>query len=155
MTPRHLIACLGCVALTGCGSSGKGGGLDQDRLQGTWRVERVEIGGKVQDDDTMAGLTYTFEGAKLVVEVGGTRHEGTVALDTSHTPHTIDLKPTAGNQTDQPIQGVYAFESNNNAPRSRRFRSGQHYKTGNCTVKISKMMNIENSTTLGLFPPDD
>ncbi len=114
MTPRHLLAFLGCALVTGCSCSGKGSPPDQDRLQGTWRAERVEIGGKVQDDEALQGVTYTVEGDKLTVEVGGTRHEGTFAIDAGRMPHHIDLKPTAGNKSDQAMQGIYAFESGNN-----------------------------------------
>jgi uncharacterized protein (TIGR03067 family) len=114
MTPRYLLAFLGCALVTGCSCSTKSTAQDQDRLQGTWRAERVEMAGKVQDDEAMQGLTYTFEGDKLTVEVGGTRHEGNFVLDTGRSPHHIDLKPTAANKTDQPMQGLYEFDSGNN-----------------------------------------
>jgi uncharacterized protein (TIGR03067 family) len=114
MTPRHLLPFLGCVVfVTGCGCSVSPAG-DRERLQGAWRAERVEIGGKIQDDEAMRSLSYAFDGDKLIVEVGGSRHEGTFSLDASRMPHQIDLKPAAGNKTDQAMQGIYSFESGNN-----------------------------------------
>jgi uncharacterized protein (TIGR03067 family) len=117
MTTRHLPAFLGCVLLAGPGcsdSSGRGGAADQDNLRGTWRVERVEVGSKVSEDEDLRNLTLTFEGETVVTEVGGVRHEGTFTLDASRTPHHIDFKPAPGNTTDKKLHGLYAFESDNN-----------------------------------------
>jgi uncharacterized protein (TIGR03067 family) len=62
----------------------------------------------------MKGLTFIFDGDKLVTEVNGERHEGTFTIGSGRMPRHIDLKPAAGNTADKPLQGVYWFESRNN-----------------------------------------
>jgi uncharacterized protein (TIGR03067 family) len=115
MNPRELLSFLGCVLLAGCASnSGKGGGADQDSIQGTWLAERVELNGKVSDDANLQGLTLIFDGDKVITEVGGSRHEGTFTLDASRGPRQLEIKPAAGNSSDKPLFGVYALESSNN-----------------------------------------
>ena len=114
MTTRRLLTFLGCVLLTGCSGSNKGGGADQENLQGSWRTERIELGAKVSDDESLRSMTLSFEGDKVVTEVGGVRHEGTFTLDNSRQPRHIDLKPASGNSSDKAMQGIYAFESDNN-----------------------------------------
>jgi uncharacterized protein (TIGR03067 family) len=116
MTTRHLPALLGCVLLAGagCGRPSQSSGPDRDNLQGSWQAERVELGGKVSADESMRGLTLSFDGDKVVTEVGGVRHEGTFSLDASRMPRQIDFKPTDGNKTDKELHGVYVFESDNN-----------------------------------------
>ncbi len=88
--------------------------MDQENIQGTWRAERVEIGGKVSNDESLRGLTLTFDGDKVITQIGEVRHEGTFTLDSFRMPHYIDVKPAPGNTTDKAMQGVYAFESDNN-----------------------------------------
>jgi uncharacterized protein (TIGR03067 family) len=127
MITRHLPAFLACVLLAGCSSSSaRNGGADQDGIQGTWRTERVEIGGKVSDDETFRNLTLTFSGDNAFTEVGGVRHEGTFTLDAFRVPRHIDLKPAAGNTTDKAMQGVYSFEG----PNSLRVCFGQKSRPG-------------------------
>ena len=107
MTTRHLPALLGCVLFVGagCARPPQGGGPDHDNLQGAWQAERVELGGKVSTDDGMHGMTISFDGDKVVTEVGGVRHEGTFTLDSSRMPRHIDFKPAAGNSTDPGATG--------------------------------------------------
>src|SRR5262245_6203424 len=103
---RNLLLLLGCVFLTaaGCASS-KGGGEDQKKFQGTWRVELAEYGGKTSDDPELLGATMTFDDYKIAITVGDTKHEGTFSLDTAKQPRHLDLKPAAGS-SNKPLYAI-------------------------------------------------
>jgi uncharacterized protein (TIGR03067 family) len=108
---RYLLLLLGglCLFAIGCGSS-NGGGADQKKIQGTWHVELSKLGGKVSEDSDLLGATITFENDKIVITVGDTKHEGNFTMDSSHSPHRLDVKPAAGN-SNKPMSAIYSFES--------------------------------------------
>lgn len=79
------------------------------KFQGTWRVEAWDTGGKAADDlkDREA-----FFGANVFVfrRAGKPVQAGTVQLDTSKTPHTINLSVREGEGRDEVMLGVYELD---------------------------------------------
>jgi uncharacterized protein (TIGR03067 family) len=107
-----LLPLVGCLLLsTGCASN-RGGGEDQKRIQGNWRVELVETGGKASDDPELLGTTISFDEYKIVITVGDTTHEGTFTMDAFKMPRHLDLKPVSGS-SDKPMYAIYSFETDN------------------------------------------
>src|SRR5579864_9315814 len=61
---------------------------DHERLQGTWRVVSVELGGEKWDATTSP--TYTFRGDRIIVDWPKRLNEGTFELNTKKDPKWID-----------------------------------------------------------------
>ncbi len=82
-----------CVLILGVGI----GADDKDPkpLAGTWAIHAATLGGRDHLDD-YKGMTLKVEGDKYVVGFGMVQDEGTLTVDTSKDPKTIDLKTKPG-----------------------------------------------------------
>jgi uncharacterized protein (TIGR03067 family) len=77
---------------------GKDKGLDA--LKGTWTAKTLERGGQAVPDDDLKELQMQliFDGDKYTERIRGkVNEEGTIKIDTSKKPHTIDLMIRTGN----------------------------------------------------------
>jgi uncharacterized protein (TIGR03067 family) len=79
------------------------------RFQGTWRVEEWDTGGKPADD---LKTREAFFGANVFVfrRTGKPVQAGTVQLDGSKTPNTINLSVREGEGRDEVLLGIYELE---------------------------------------------
>lgn len=77
-----------------------------DAIRGTWTVATAEQDGRA--DDSMKNATVTITGDQFTTKVGATplRH-GTVAIDPTKQPKTIDLVYSDGPQKGKSSLGIY------------------------------------------------
>jgi uncharacterized protein (TIGR03067 family) len=79
-------------------------------FQGTWKVVKAVVGGKVQDG---VKLQFTFSGAKADYVEGdpatGKKGTGSIKIDATKTPREIDLFAEKGEKS----PGIYKFEDKN------------------------------------------
>jgi uncharacterized protein (TIGR03067 family) len=95
------------LALTASAQDKKDVPKDLVPFQGTWKVVRVESGGKPVEKDP-EGVRFKFEGDKLTVtETRKKKDESmTVSVDPKQDPAAIDINdPRAGK-----IPGIYKFD---------------------------------------------
>jgi uncharacterized protein (TIGR03067 family) len=78
------------------------------KLQGTWTLESVEVGGKEQPAADFKGMTVIFEGDKFTVKAGDDVIQvGTDKLDPSKSPKTVDFTVTEGLSKGAVMLGIY------------------------------------------------
>src|SRR5262249_20059014 len=69
---------------------------EMDNLQGTWRLVSGEFSGKPLAGDDLQGAEFTIKGDKYTFKQGEMTEEGTIKLDPSKKPPTIDLAINSG-----------------------------------------------------------
>ena len=98
---------------------GEDGKADLDRLQGSWEVTALEMGGKATAAKELPGkVTVTFTGEKMVLDgplaapVGETPVPPafTVKLDPSRNPKAIDTVALTGRFKGKTQPGIYRLE---------------------------------------------
>jgi uncharacterized protein (TIGR03067 family) len=78
---------------------------DQEKIQGTWKVEAGEIGG-VKNPDRLLKIQLVFSGEKIVSKSGDDEKEkGTFQLDATPKFKTIDVRTD-----DQLVHGIYKLD---------------------------------------------
>ena len=90
-----------------------GGGDDLKRMQGTWAVRISETDGQpASEEDQKLKLTIHIEGDAFKVYHDGTTllSAGTLKLDASRTPRTIDTTLTGGPFKGTIQRGIYEFK---------------------------------------------
>jgi uncharacterized protein (TIGR03067 family) len=107
-----LVMTVGCfgLLLTATAQEEKGKSKGLEELRGVWNAESLEIGGKKLGDDDLKQLKMqlVFTGDKYAERLGGkVNEEGTVKVDTSKKPATIDLNILTGNDKDKLQIGIY------------------------------------------------
>jgi uncharacterized protein (TIGR03067 family) len=84
---------------------------DKARLQGTWKVVRVEEDGEAIPADALADQVLVFEGDKYFVKVEDeVVEEGTFVLRSDTSPRQIDLKIVKGDDAGSTQLGLYKFD---------------------------------------------
>jgi uncharacterized protein (TIGR03067 family) len=82
---------------------------DLEQLQGDWACESMEIGGQKFADDDARAYFRTIKGDTYAVnrftKVAG---KGTIKLDATKNPRTIDSTPDGGKVP--PVAGIYKLE---------------------------------------------
>lgn len=85
---------------------------DRERLQGTWEVVAVEVGGK-WDRVPSGEWNWIIEGDKII-ESGGDQSGGmggmVYTLDATRSPKAIDLMLFGGSLQGGPCLGIYSLE---------------------------------------------
>ena len=82
----------------------------QRKLQGAWTATQAERGGKAADD--VVGNRLSFTGSRFQIQSrdGKTLYSGTVRLDPSAKPATIDFAHTEGALKGKAWQGIYTLD---------------------------------------------
>ena len=91
----------------------KGAPKGLDALKGTWTAQSLESGGQALPDDTLKELNMQliFNGEKYTEKVKGkVNEEGTIKIDTSEKPATIDLNIRTGNDKDKLQRGIFELK---------------------------------------------
>jgi uncharacterized protein (TIGR03067 family) len=80
-----------------------------EKLQGVWKIARVEQDGKT--DNSLKEGTVTISGIQFTTRSGETvLRKGTVALDPFKEPKTIDLTYEDGPQKGKSSRGIYSLD---------------------------------------------
>ena len=75
-------------------------------FQGTWKVLKIESGGKPLEKDS-SGLRFTFAGDKLEIGENDKKEDtGSVSVDPKKDPAEIDFTSGKGNR----VLGIYKFD---------------------------------------------
>jgi uncharacterized protein (TIGR03067 family) len=83
---------------------------DRDKLQGTWTVVSLEVGGNEVGADETKNFKLEFKGDKVIFTDGKQTHEGTFKLEPTAKPKAIDVIPLDGPDKGKTERGIYAFE---------------------------------------------
>jgi uncharacterized protein (TIGR03067 family) len=82
---------------------------DMKALAGTWKVEKAEIDGKDQTEIFKA-FTLVVEDGKYTADFGGPKDIGTVAIDSSKKPKTMDIVGTDGVNKGKKYPSIYELK---------------------------------------------
>jgi uncharacterized protein (TIGR03067 family) len=83
---------------------------DQDLIQGTWKVIKLEHEGEVNTKNFLGG-TWVFKDKELTIVDGDkVRGKCTFVLDPDKKPKTIDIKGSDEHLQDKTILGIYKIE---------------------------------------------
>jgi uncharacterized protein (TIGR03067 family) len=81
------------------------------KLEGTWATVSIEAAGEeVADKDKIKTRKLTTKGDKYTLKVGDETVEGTIDINPTKKPKTIDVKPTSGNDKGKTLLGIYELD---------------------------------------------
>jgi uncharacterized protein (TIGR03067 family) len=85
---------------------------DLQALDGTWRLSSKEVDGKKFGEEEIKDVIGVIDGSgRYSVRRGDTvAGQGTVKLDPTKKPKTIDVTPTEGERKGKPSLGIYEIE---------------------------------------------
>ena len=80
---------------------------DLKAMEGTWKVESAEAGGqKIESEDVLA-IVVKITGARYEVRVKDKIDGGTLSLDETKTPKTLDATDTEGDDVGKVVKAIY------------------------------------------------
>src|SRR5262245_57159820 len=83
---------------------------DLDKIQGTWHVVSVENDGAKRPDEVAKDMKMVIKGDKYTFTAGDMTESGTIKLDPSKKPATIDISITEGDDKGKTQLGIYQIE---------------------------------------------
>jgi uncharacterized protein (TIGR03067 family) len=83
---------------------------DIEGLQGVWNVVSLEVDGQAFPASATGGARITIHGDHFVSTGMGATYEGTMEVDASKTPKTINMKFTAGPEQGNTNYGIYEVD---------------------------------------------
>jgi uncharacterized protein (TIGR03067 family) len=84
---------------------------DIDRIQGSWKTNKVEVEGKPPPPEFVEKGKFVFKGSKVsIFQDDKVTEEATFVLDSAKKPPTIDLTATAGPGKGKITYGIYRLE---------------------------------------------
>jgi uncharacterized protein (TIGR03067 family) len=97
------------------------------KLQGTWTATQAERDGKVADDVVGHRLSLTGNRFQIEAQDGKRLYAGTVRVDPSAKPATVDFEHTEGALNGKAWKGIYALDGDtltvcDNAPNLSKGR---------------------------------
>jgi uncharacterized protein (TIGR03067 family) len=100
------------VALLSCLSCAAEDAADRElrRLEGTWVLSAVEADGERTPRDALKEFRLTFEGPAFTTVRAGMTARGTVKLDPTRKPRTMDISYTAGPEKGRTQQAIYELD---------------------------------------------
>lgn len=76
-------------------------------MEGTWKVESAEAGGqKIESEDVLA-IVVKITGARYEVRVKDKIDGGTLALDETKMPRTLDATDSEGEDVGKVVKAIY------------------------------------------------
>lgn len=101
-----------CVALflalsLSCLSRGDDAKDDAKSIDGTWRPSAAELGGEKFPDEVRKTIKLVIGDGKYTVTVGKEPDKGTVKLDPSKKPKSLDITGTEGPNKGKTILAIY------------------------------------------------
>jgi uncharacterized protein (TIGR03067 family) len=90
-------------------SAGRCGDADKDRkaMEGTWLPLTADLGDKKFPEEVLKTMKLVMAGDKYTVTVGAQTDQGTVKLDPTQKPKSMDIKGTEGPNKDKSIPAIY------------------------------------------------
>ena len=87
---------------------------DLRAFKGTWRLSSKEVDGKKFSEEEIKDVIATNDGSGNISVRRGDKeiNEGTVKLDPTKEPKTVDVTFTGGERQGQKVLGIYEIESN-------------------------------------------
>src|SRR4051794_25102418 len=79
-------------------------------LEGAYTVTGLEKGGKAAPKEIMESLKVSIKGDVFVITIMGEEKKAKIKVDSSKTPHTIDISPTDGPEKGMTFPGIYKSE---------------------------------------------
>ena len=83
---------------------------DSDAIQGNWLPSTAELGGKPFPEEVRKTIKLTIKDDKYTVTVGKNPDRGTVQLDQSAKPKSLDVTGTEGPNKGKTIQAIYELD---------------------------------------------
>jgi len=83
---------------------------DLKKFEGTWVFTSWEHAGEALPAEARDTARWTMKGEKYTFEFGGMTEEGTIKLDPSKKPATMDLAITEGQDKGKDQVGIYKIE---------------------------------------------
>src|SRR5262245_66523661 len=74
---------------------------DSKLLEGTWLVEKAEVGGAAFPEDLQRKMSLTIKGGRYLVEVAGQKDAGTIQVAAKQKTKTMDIKGDEGLNKDK------------------------------------------------------
>jgi uncharacterized protein (TIGR03067 family) len=78
-------------------------------LDGTWIPQAAQFGGEAIP---LPDARFVISGDRYIIETGGTREEGRLAIDASVAPSRVDLLGTTGPHAGQAIAAIFRLRGN-------------------------------------------
>jgi uncharacterized protein (TIGR03067 family) len=106
-----MLAVLAIGWLIGADDAKQDAKKDQEGLQGTWKIARQESDGKTEPEDVLKKYEFVVKGTQYALKVDGQEVEaGTIQLDPTKKPKTIDFKIAKGNDSGKTQLGIYELD---------------------------------------------
>jgi uncharacterized protein (TIGR03067 family) len=80
---------------------------DLKAMEGTWKVESAEAGGKQIESADLKEIIVTIKGDNYEVLTKGERDAGTMKLDETQKPRTMDATDTEGKDVGKVLKAIY------------------------------------------------
>src|SRR6516165_11837054 len=116
----HAVVALGLGCLVAALTIGRARAQDDaakkeiKKLEGIWATVSIEAAGqKVTDEDKIKTRKLTTKGDKYTMKVGDETVQGTVEINPSKNPKTIDIKPDTGSNKGKTLLGIYELDGDN------------------------------------------
>ena len=116
----HAVVALGLGCLVAALTIGRAGAQDDaakkemKKLEGTWATVSIEAAGeKVTDKDKIKTRKLTTKGDKYTLKVGDESVQGTIEINPTKKPKTIDMKPDSGSNKGKTLLGIYELDGDN------------------------------------------
>ena len=113
----HAVVALGLGCLVAALAIGRAGAQDDaakkemKKLEGTWATVSIEAAGqKVTDEDKIKTRKLTTKGDKYMLKVGDETVQGTIEINPTKKPKTIDVKPDSGTNKGKTLLGIYELD---------------------------------------------
>ncbi len=79
-------------------------------LEGTYKVTALEKGGKPAPKELADSLKVTIKGEEFLIKVGDEEKKAKFKVDSTKTPHTIDITPSDGPEKGKTFPGIFKIE---------------------------------------------
>lgn len=79
-------------------------------LEGSYTILQLEKGGKPAPKDIADMVKVSIKGENFTITVGGEEKKAKIKVDSSKTPHHIDITPQDGPEKGMTFPGIYKIE---------------------------------------------
>lgn len=112
---KCILLMLAFVALASCAGKPKANVAvdDLEKLQGTWTFVSLEVDEAKIPEAMLNGSKIIIKGDTFKSISGGVTYEGTIKIDVSKTPKTLDLIFTDGPEKGKTAPGIYELGGDN------------------------------------------
>jgi uncharacterized protein (TIGR03067 family) len=80
------------------------------KLEGTWALASLEVNGQKVSEETLTNATITIKGNKYTFKIQDQSEDGTLKVDASKKPATIDLDILSGESKGKKQLGIYEVD---------------------------------------------